>query len=196
MIRKSKQPMKRILFTAIVGVATIFATAHNGSAPFGLAINSVQGTDCGQGYCYAYQALENSGFACIDGQATDNNDTNSEQLNIVMKDSSYVSYLFSDKPKVVVNKDTLDVITPVVELKLKMADVAYFCFGNVPEDITDIKEASITTSDNSPLVIYSIDGTQMRQISGGSAAAFKYSELPRGIYIVKKGQTAHKIIVR
>lgn len=131
-------------------------------APFGFAINNGQGIGCGQGYRYGYQALENSGFACINGQATDNNDTNSEQQNIVMKDSSYVSYLFSDKPKVVVNKDTLDVVTPVVELKLKMADVAYFCFGNVPEDITAIKEASITTSDNSPLVIYGIDGTQMR----------------------------------
>lgn len=66
----------------------------------------------------------------------------------------------------------------------------------MPDDITAINEATVTTADNAPLTIYSINGTLVRTGANDNTSAFLYSELPRGIYIEKKKNAAHKIIVR
>ena len=121
-----------------------------------------------------------------------------EQLNIILKDSSYVSYTFDEKPKITINGNTLSVSTAAITVDFPMSEVRNLQFGSIPDDITAAPAVNILTSDNdSQLQIYTIDGLLVRtsQNNTSSATSVTLGDLPKGIYIVRKGDKSHKIII-
>ena len=129
--------------------------------------------------------------------------TAQEQLNIVLNDSTYVTYLFSEKPQVTIQGTTLVVQTDRFNVQFPMAQVRRFQFGPMPDDITAICEIrkgdsgmmdngqSLTVNGQSPIDIYTLDGQLLR-----SGRSVHYSDLPAGIYIIRYRHTSHKLMVK
>ncbi|MDO4951718.1 MAG: hypothetical protein Q4E49_06615 [Bacteroidales bacterium] len=129
--------------------------------------------------------------------------TAQEQLNIVLNDSTYVTYLFSEKPQVTIQGTTLVVQTDRFNVQFPMAQVRRFQFGPMPDDITAINEIkkrdsgmrdngqSLTVNGQSPIDIYTLDGQLLR-----SGRSVPYSDLPAGIYIIRYCNASHKLIIK
>lgn len=129
--------------------------------------------------------------------------TAQEQLNIVLNDSTYVTYLFSEKPQVTIQGTTLVVQTDRFNVQFPMGQVRRFQFGPMPDDITAINEIrkgdsgmrdngqSLTVNGQSPIDIYTLDGQLLR-----SGRSVPYSDLPAGIYIIRYCNASHKLMVK
>lgn len=125
-----------------------------------------------------------------------------EQLNIVLTDSSYISYSFSESPKVTTEATNVCFNTAAITVRIPMSRIKRFTFGQVPDDITALPSVSVTTpydNENKDVVteIRSMAGVQVRRIPPGNpaGAALQLSGLPKGLYIVKKGRHAHVVKV-
>ncbi len=126
-----------------------------------------------------------------------------EQLNVVLKDSTYVTYLFSEKPLVTIQGTTLVVQTDRFNVQFPMAQVLRFQFGAMPDDITAISGAkavesaisdngqTLSVSGQTPLDIYTLDGQLLR-----SGRSVPYTDLPAGIYIIRYGHVSHKLLLK
>lgn len=73
-----------------------------------------------------------------------------------------------------------------------LSDMSTMCFGNADTDtnaITDLTAGELSGT----VAVYTVAGAKVAE---GSDAQSLVSGLPRGLYIVKNGQTAKKLLVR
>lgn len=121
-----------------------------------------------------------------------------EQLNIILKDNSYVAYSFAEKPKVTIAGNMLNISAEGVNIQFAMSQVSRFQFGDELGELTSVGEVAADAaerSDGAPtLQIFTLDGMLVR--SGSKPNRLNYSDLPKGTYIVRSGKNAHKITIR
>lgn len=121
-----------------------------------------------------------------------------ERLNIILKDKSYITYSFSERPKVTIAGSTLNISTESVQIQFAMSQVSRFQFGEEPGDLTAVDEVVVNSPDSDAdtltLRVFTLDGVLVR--SGSTPNRLNYSDLPKGVYIIRSGNNSHKLYIR
>lgn len=115
-------------------------------------------------------------------------------LNIHQKDGTVTSYGFAEKPVVTYTETGIHLKTTKVELDFPLANLEKFTFT---DGETDAIEEVRTENTSDDVRIYNTNGVLLRTIRQSQGkASFATDDLPRGIYIIKNGETTYKIVKR
>lgn len=115
-------------------------------------------------------------------------------LNIHLKNGSVTSYGFGEKPVVTYTETRIHLKTTKVELDFPLTNLEKFTFT---DGETDAIEEVRTENTSDDVRIYNTNGVLLRTIRQSQGkASFATDDLPRGIYIIKNGETTYKIVKR
>ena len=111
-------------------------------------------------------------------------------LNVHQKDGTVVKYGFSEKPTVTYTETGIHLTTTKVEVDYPYANLVQFTFSYEASAI-DVLKTEMTNDD---VRIYNTNGMLLKTVKqSDGAASFSTSDLPKGIYIIKNGNTTYKI---
>ena len=136
-------------------------------------------------------------------------------LLVLTKDGAYHKFVLDgSRPQVKFEGSTLKVITSsVAEATFALSDIIRFTYGDYdPSGIYDLtvdknsttvdyKDGTLVIShlaEGASVVIYGIDGKQVKQLTAVHAGTYRLSlsSLPQGVYIVKADKISYKIMKR
>ena len=136
-------------------------------------------------------------------------------LLVLTKDGAYHKFVLDgSRPQVKFEGSTLKVITSsVAEATFALSDIIRFTYGDYdPSGIYDLtvdknsttvdyKDGTLVIShlaEGASVVIYGIDGKQVKQLTAVQAGTYRLSlsSLPQGVYIVKADKISYKIMKR
>lgn len=111
-------------------------------------------------------------------------------LNIHQKDGEIFCCGFLDKPIVTYEGNTLKVSTKTVSIEFPLTELDELSFE---DELTDIKLQHIEKESN--ILIYNEKGVLLKKIHNDSGISeTNILEFPKGIYIIKKGDTTFKVL--
>lgn len=112
-------------------------------------------------------------------------------LNIHQKDGEIFCCGFLDKPIVTYEGNTLKVFTKTVSIEFPLTELDKLSFE---DELTDIKLQHIEKG-SSDILIYNEKGVLLKKIHNDSGISeTNILEFPKGIYIIKKGDTTFKVL--
>ena len=112
-------------------------------------------------------------------------------LNIHQKDGEIFCCGFLDKPIVTYEGNTLKVSTKTVSIEFPLTELDELSFE---DELTDIKLQHIEKESN--ILIYNEKGVLLKKIHNDSGISeTNILEFPKGIYIIKKGDTCSEFII-
>ena len=112
-------------------------------------------------------------------------------LNIHQKDGEIFCYGFLDKPIVTYEGNALKVSTKNVSFEFPLTELDKLSFE---DEFTDIKLQN-TERNNIDILIYNEKGILLKRIHNDSGISeTNILEFPKGIYIIKKGDTTLKVL--
>ncbi len=116
-------------------------------------------------------------------------------LNVILKDGGAMTYSFQEKPVVTYTQDGVHLTTTRVEVDFPFQNLEKFTFD---DDTADALCEVRSLNDPANTGIYTIDGKLLRTIKAREegSTSFSLDDLPRGIYVIKNGNTTHKISKR
>ena len=113
-------------------------------------------------------------------------------LNIHQKDGEIFCCGFLEKPIVTYEGNTLKVSTKTVSIEFPLTELDELSFE---DELTDIKLQHIEKESN--ILIYNEKGVLLKKIHNDSGISeTNILEFPKGIYIIKKGNTTFKVLKR
>jgi len=114
-------------------------------------------------------------------------------LNIHQKDGEIFCCGFLEKPIVTYEGNTLKVSTKTVSIEFPLTELNKLSFE---DELTDIKLQHIKR-ESSDILIFNEKGVLIKRIHNDSGISEnKISEFPKGIFIIKKGNTTFKVLKR
>lgn len=114
-------------------------------------------------------------------------------LNIHQKDGSKFSYGFTENPIVTYEGNTLKVSTETVSIEFPLTNLDKLSFE---DELTKIDLLHIEGK-RSDILIYNQNGVLLKRIQNNNGISeTSISELPKGVYIIKKEYTTFKILKR
>lgn len=112
-------------------------------------------------------------------------------LNIHQKEGEIFCCDFLDKPIVTYEGSTLKVSTKTVSIEFPLTELDKLSFE---DELTDIKLQHIER-ESSDILIYNEKGVLLKRIHNDSGISeTNFLEIPKGIYIIKKGDTTFKVL--
>lgn len=112
-------------------------------------------------------------------------------LNIHQKDGEIFCYGFLDKPIVTYEGNTLKLSTKTVSIEFPLTELDKLSFE---DELTDIKLQHIE-KESSDILIYNEKGVILKKIHNDlGILETNILEFPKGIYIIKKGDTTFKVL--
>ena len=114
-------------------------------------------------------------------------------LNIHQKDGEKFCCGFLDKPIITYEGNTLKVYTKNVYIEFPLTELDKLSFE---DGLADIKLQNIER-ESSDILIFNEKGVLLKRIHNDSGILEnKISEFPKGIFIIKKGNTTFKVLKR
>ena len=115
-------------------------------------------------------------------------------LNVLLKDGGAFTYSFQEKPVVTYTETGVHLKTTSVEVDFPFSNLEKFTFDDDEADAICMVKTKDLPGDTR---IFSLDGKLLRTIKAEEgSASFSLDDLPRGIYVIKNGNTTHKVSKR